>query len=210
MVTQQKFPPNAGIAIGPILFILALLGVLAAVMASGGGGFQTAGSEDRITNDVVAQANLIRNTINECNLQYKMAVSTGSVNPPASNDYYPTSDTSTGTIVRNITCTPMGGTPMWVDKLLPPPTSGFNEWTYIDAWSATPSDDHGRCFWTTPTSGSTPTVVDGLTRAATKFNSSTAFSSTSEVIYDPSSTSQKFVVWITLPASGTPDSHCVP
>ena len=52
-------------------------------------------------------------------------------------------------------------------------------------------------------------VTSGLTRAASKFNSSTAYSATSEVIYNPASTSQKFVVWITMP-TGSADSHCLP
>jgi type II secretory pathway pseudopilin PulG len=38
-----KRPPNAGIAIGPILFIVAILGILAAAIAAGSGSF-TAGS----------------------------------------------------------------------------------------------------------------------------------------------------------------------
>src|SRR5580698_4104592 len=36
---EQRFPPDAGIAIGPILFIIAILGILAAAIAAGSGSF---------------------------------------------------------------------------------------------------------------------------------------------------------------------------
>src|SRR5579859_5398129 len=110
-MSHNRFSSSAGIAIGPILFVIALLAILAAVMAGGGGDFQVAGGADRITADIGAQANLIRNTINECNLQYMLAVSTGSVAPSA--DTYPLSDTSTGTAVSALTCNPTGGNSLW-------------------------------------------------------------------------------------------------
>ena len=37
--TEQRFTPNAGIAIGPILFIVAILAILAAAIAAGSGSF---------------------------------------------------------------------------------------------------------------------------------------------------------------------------
>jgi type II secretory pathway pseudopilin PulG len=43
IITTRKYPHNAGIAIGPILFIVAILGILAAAIAAGSGSF-TAGS----------------------------------------------------------------------------------------------------------------------------------------------------------------------
>jgi len=210
----EKLHPSSGIAIGPILFVLAILALLAAVMASGGGDFQVAGAADNTTNNIVAQASLIRSTINQCNMQYLISVSSGTINPVASGDYYPT---PTGA-VSALLCSPIGSTnTIWNDltlgnKLLPPPSSGFNAWQYVDAWSATPASDGGRCIYTTP-SGASPknneATVVGLTRAAAKFNSSTTYSSSTEVIYDPASTSQKFIVWITLP-QGTPNSNCLP
>ncbi len=206
MSRQKRFSSQAGIAIGPILFIIALLAILAAVMAGGGGDFQTATVSDRITNDVAAQVNLIRNTINECNLQYLLAVSTGSVAP--SSDTYPTSDPSNGTLVSAVVCNPTGSASLWGDKLLPPPTKGLNPWTYIDASGS----GGGRCIWATPTEASPlgdTALVAGLVRAASKFNSSAAYSATTEVIYDPTSASQKFIAWIS-PPTGSADSHCLP
>lgn len=206
MSESQRFSPSAGIAIGPILFVIALLAVLAAVMSAGNGDYQTASGADRITADIGAQANLIRNTINECNLQYTLAVSTGSVAP--TTDPYPASNTTNGTAVSALLCDPTGTSSLWGAILLPPPTTGFNAWMYIDASAS----NGGRCIWTSPSTSnpvnSSP-IVSGLTRAASKFNSSTAYSATSEAIYDPASTSQKFIVWIT-PPTGTANSHCLP
>ncbi|MDR3425651.1 MAG: hypothetical protein P4M13_11370 [Alphaproteobacteria bacterium] len=209
MNTPKKFPPSAGIAIGPILFIIALLAVLAAVMAAGNGDFQVAGNADRITDDIAAQANLIRNTINQCNLQYSLAVSTGSVAP--TSDPYPATPASG--LVASLLCDPTGGAPLWnsgtSNILMPQPTNGFNPWSYIDSGTT-----GGRCIWTTPTSSDpkgSSSIVSGLTRAAAKFNASTAATANSEVIYNPASDSQKFVVWITMPASpASADSHCLP
>ena len=217
MTSSPRFSRSSGIAIGPILFVIALLALLAAVMATGGGDFQVAGGADRITADIGAQANLIRNTINECNMQYTLGVSTGSVAPVVSGDYYPTSAGS-GTPVSALGCTPMSTASIWNTStstiLLPQPTSGFNAWNYIDAWSITPASNGGRCIWTTPSLANPSTnlqITSGLTRAASKFNATPAYSATSEVIYDPASTSQKFIVWITMPSpSGSPNSNCLP
>ena len=68
---MQRFSSNAGIAIGPILFVIALLGILAAVIAAGTGDFGTATVADRAYNDIYSQANLIRTKINECNLEIR-------------------------------------------------------------------------------------------------------------------------------------------
>ena len=175
-------------------------------MAAGNGDFQVAAGADRITADTVAQANVIRNTINECNLQYTLSVSTGSINP--TTDPYPLSNTSTGTLVSALVCDPTGTGSLWGAILLPPPTMGFNAWMYIDS----SGNGGGRCIWSSPSTSnpsSNSQVTTGLTRAATKFNSSTAYSASTEVIYNPASASQKFIVWITQP-TGTANSNCLP
>lgn len=206
---HQRFSSSAGIAIGPILFVLALLGVVAMVMAQGGNNFTSVSVIDRVTADVVSQANLIRNTISTCNMQYQMSQTlAGSAAP---DDVYPFgSALGTATAVRDLVCNPTGGASLWganAGILFPPPTRGFNEWQYINAGLA-----GGRCIWTTSTAA-TPlndkALVAGLTRAASKFNSSTSADGTHEVVYDPASASQKFIVWVT-PPTGTADSNCVP
>ena len=214
---SSRLPASAGIAIGPILFILAMLALLGVVMASGNGDFQTAGGADRITADIVTQANLIRSTISQCNLQYVINVSTatsGGSYAPVS-DPYPLSALPGGTLVSALLCDPMGGSPapsLWNNAtsaiLLPQPTKGFNPWMYIDDSVA----GGGRCIWALPSSGGAlgnSQITSGLSRAASKFNSAATNLGTNEVIYDPASTSQKFVVWIT-PPSGTPNSNCLP
>jgi hypothetical protein len=214
---------EAGIAIGPILFVIALLAILAAVMAAGFGDFGTAGISDRVTADIVSQANLIRTKINECNVMY---------GTNQNYDGYPSSDPSNGTLVSALDCT--GDTAqslpanLWSGArtaMLPQPTTGFSNWNYINTDNCTlsgysclgGSTAGGRCIWIVPTV-SNPSqsagLVQGLTKAAGKFTNQTSCNNsgtpcTSEVIYDPSSSSQKFVLWISLP-TGTPDSHCLP
>jgi hypothetical protein len=205
MTRNRKFHPSAGIAIGPILFMIAMLAVLAMVMSSGGGGFQTVGITDRIANDIAAQSNLIRSTINSCNMEYILAASTRSVATAA--DPYPDS-IAAGTNVSALVCDPMGGAPLWGAALmLPPPTRDFSVWKYVNA-----GDSGGRCFWTTPTVANPKTnqaVKQGLIRAASKFNSAAANDGDHEVVYNPASDSQKFIVFITMP-TGAIDSNCAP
>src|ERR1700733_8656226 len=61
---------EAGIALGPILFILAILAMIGAVLSAGSGGFSSAGTTDRVAADIASQANLIRSKVNECYLMY--------------------------------------------------------------------------------------------------------------------------------------------
>jgi len=201
---MNRFPSNAGIAIGPILFMLAVLGVIAAVVSAGGGsGLGSAGVADRITADVVGQANLIRSKIGECYMQYIVNGTNYATAAPCLNDAYPCSDQTNGTDVAALTCPndPLTGggdqQSLWTGlrfASLPIATKGFANWTYINA-----GESGGRCIWTAPASGA-GSAEEGLTRAAKKFSSQ-------EVAYDPASNTQKFVVFITKP-TGAVDSHC--
>jgi type II secretory pathway pseudopilin PulG len=202
-VRMRRSPPDAGFAIGPILFVLALLGILAAVIAAGSGDFSTASVADRVYNDIYSQANLIRTKINECNLKW------GTNN---NGDGYPASDPA-GTLVCALACigdpsaaqggndcagNPMTQQNLWNGMrpaLLPPPTSGFNQWNYVNAGSS-----GGRCIWTQPSATASQGVIAGLTKAASKFSSQ-------EVTYDSAGNSQNFVIWITVP-TGAPSSLC--
>ncbi|MGE4352096.1 MAG: hypothetical protein AB7E52_07910 [Bdellovibrionales bacterium] len=202
---MNRLDSTAGIAIGPILFILAMLGILASLFASDtGGSLGTASVSDRITNDVVAQANLIRSKISECQMQYLINGTNNATDASCPNDPYPCSDQTNGTTVASLTCPndPLDGSSersLWTGlrvASLPPATKGFNDWTYMNA-----GESGGRCIWTKPISSSSGAIKSGLKRAAAKFTSQ-------EVDYDESSSSQKFVVFITRP-TGTVDSHCV-
>lgn len=201
---KERLPVDAGIAIGPILFVLALLGVLASVMSSGvSGSFGRAGNADRITNDIVGQTNLIRNKILECEMQYEIKGENNATGTCA-GDPYPCSDQTNGTLVGDLTCPndPLNGgaeRSLWTGlrvASLPPPTQGFAAWRYMNGGTS------GRCIWTAPTSGNNnKAAVEGLTRAASRFTSQ-------EIRYDPASNSQKFVVIITPPSSGSLPSQC--
>lgn len=208
---QKRFSPSAGIAIGPILFVLALLGVVATIMASSGNNFQSVGIIDRINSDIVSQANLIRNTIGTCNLQYQMARSMSGSAAALPDDEYPFgSALGTATAVKDLVCNPTGGASLWGTNsgiLFPPPTRNFTEWMYVNGGAS-----GGRCIWAAPSTANPKgdnAVVAGLTRAAAKFNSAATADMTHEVLYDPASNSQKFIVWIT-PPTGVINSNCEP
>jgi hypothetical protein len=212
---HPRFHSQAGIAIGPILFVIALLGILAVVISSDRGGFGTAIVSDRITADIQSQASLIRTKIIECNIKYGTNLN---------GDGYPASDTSNGTAVSALNCEgdPAGLQNLWNGSratVLPPPTGGFSSWTYINTNGSGlgGTATGGRCIWIVPTlpnpSGNSG-LVDGLKKAADKFTHQTTCTNATtcgatEVLYDPSSASQKFVLWISIP-TGNPDSHCLP
>jgi hypothetical protein len=205
---------QSGIAIGPILFVIAMLAVLAVAMQSGGGGFGQASVTDRISADISTQANLIRAKITECN----------TVHGTDSNyDGYPSSlsgGTVTPTLVKNLNCNgdTAGQQNLWTgarNTSYPPPTTGFSDWYYVNTNSAGlgGTATGGRCIYIKPTSSGQQTnsgLVAGLTKAVSKFTHSTTNDGASEINYDPASSSQKVVLWITVPAQGSEDSNCVP
>jgi type II secretory pathway pseudopilin PulG len=200
---MKRLSSDAGIAIAPILFVIALLALLATVIAAGTGDFNTATVADRSYNDLYSQANLIRAKINECNLKY------GTNN---NGDGYPP-DTTTPTAVCALTClgdpntaetgndcqgNPVTEQNLWEGirpALLPPPTTGFNQWYYTNAGTT-----GGRCIWTQPSGGASGGILAGLAKTASRFSSQ-------EVIYNPSGSTERLVIWITIP-TGVADSHC--
>jgi len=228
-IPATRFQPYSGIAIGPILFIIAILGIIAAFMASGNSGFNTAAVADRITADVSTQANLIRTKILECNTirstnnnydGYPCSFSNLATNPSCSTS----GATLAAVAVSALTCPgdPSGSQSLWTGARplsLPTPTSGFAAWNYINTNTTGlgGSPTGGRCIWIAPTlsnPSSNAGIVQGLTNAANKFTNQTTCSSqatcaTTDVIYNPASTSQKFILWITTPTS-TPNSNCLP
>jgi hypothetical protein len=202
---------QAGFAIGPILFVLALLALIGGIMAASGGGFGSASIIDRVAADISSQTNLMRNVVNECNAQYLSFVKLKQTEDSTyveDSDPFPHSAAG-GTLASALLCDPLGTQSLWANVAYPPLPLGFNNWMYMDASSS----GGGRCVYITPTVKNNG-ILDGLTKASLKFtvqsscnNSGTPCSS--EVIYDPSSASLKFALWITLP-TGTPDSHCMP
>lgn len=181
-----RWSRQSGIAIGPILFVLALLGVLAAFFASDMGGMGGAAREDTITATLAAQANLIRSKFNECNMV---------------RNSWPAGD-GTGMLVTAVTCPgdPAGQDNLWTgarpNQLAPPPT-GFNQWTYYDYSGS----GGGRCVKIAPAAATDPAVKNGVRRAAAKFTSQ-------EADYDSGGAAQSLVIWITSP-SGAAGANCV-
>lgn len=177
---------RAGIAIGPILFVIALLGILAAFFASDMGSMGGAGREDTITATLAAQANLIRSKFNECNM-----IRSG----------WPAGD-GTGALVTTVTCPgdPSGQDNLWTgarpNQLAPAP-QGFNNWTYYDYSGS----GGGRCVKIAPVSGSDPSTKAGIRRAFGKFTSQ-------EADYDSNGVAQSLVIWITRPV-GAAGANCV-
>jgi hypothetical protein len=210
---MQRFSTSAGIAIGPILFVIALLGILATVASSGIGNFGMATTTDRVSADLYSQANLIRSKINECYMQSLNKESSALVDnseaPPfdgaasrCPHDPYPCSSAD-GTDVEDLTCPydPLNGEGnqpnVWTGVRLaqmPPPTPGFNAWQYMNAGNA-----GGRCFWTSPISPGSA-VNAGIAKVASKFSSQ-------EAAYDTGSDSQKIVIFVT-PPSGEVNENC--
>lgn len=218
MRQPTRFSPESGIALGPILFVLAILGILTAVLSAGTGSFGIAGTTDRIAADIPTQANLIRAKINECNMMY----GTGAQPDGSRQNYdgYPSSG-GVSIAVTSVTCSgdATGLTNIWSGARtanLPPPTNGFNSWNYINSNSTGLGGNatKGRCIWIQPSSSNpigNAGIVAGLTRAAKKFTTSTSNDYASEVNYDATKTNQRFIVWITLPVSpATPTTDCTP
>lgn len=204
---NNRAPSDAGIAIGVVLFVIALLAVLAIAMSSGSNTVGSTVVTDRVRSDVKTQANLIRAKIMECN-QY-------SAERGELGDKYPysnasgTSFSTTPQLVSSLNCLafvsetttlPSGLTHLWTgahQATLGPPSNGLDEWYYVNAGSV-----GGRCIRIQPLAGSVNDtgIRTGLSQAFSAFSSQ-------EGIYAPGSSSQRFILWITAP-SGTPDSNC--
>lgn len=148
-----------GIAIGPILFIIALLAIIVMAMSSGMGNFGMSTTVDRIKSDVRGQANLIRSKVQECYMTTMGATSFG----------YPDGPTPSGTKVIDLTCPgdPTGQQNIWTGARptsLPATPQNFSDWVYFNY-------NKGRCIRLTP-AGAAATqaaVQEGLTQVAKYF-----------------------------------------
>jgi hypothetical protein len=188
---NSRHSPQAGIAIGPILFVIAIMAVIGIAMSSSSNFTTSTITPDRVTADIRSQANLIRSKILEC---YTNGYDRGDL-----VDKYPAS-TGTGTLVEALECPSYnsGSENLWSGQSpasLPPPTNGFEKWYYVNAGVS-----GGRCIRIQPTSASDVGLKNGLAQVATSF-------STMELVYDPNSVSQRFILWITRP-SGSPSTDC--
>jgi hypothetical protein len=200
-------PRNAGIAIGPILFVVALLGIIAGVMASAGGGFTTAGQTDTAISDLRAQISLIRGKISECN----MMAGSKEGECPAETDRWPKpagtalgAEDTTPALVSDIECPcdPSGEKNLWTgvrNLQMPPPPKNFGPWYYVNA----KTDGGGICMRIQPVAAaaSGAAIKEALAKVATYYRA------TEEIEYDPGSVSQRLIVWIKRP-TGVADAGC--
>jgi hypothetical protein len=152
----MKHPTNSGIAIGPILFVVAILGVLGVMLSSGTGSMSSNTTVDRIKTELRGQANLIRAKMQEC---YMITMGNSGFGHPAGSN----------TDVSAVSCPgdPSGQQNLWRGARpasLPPTIPGFGEWKYYNYAT-------GRCI-SIATSSSSPSqaVKDGLNTLAALFN----------------------------------------
>lgn len=184
---------QAGIAIGAILFVLALLAVIAAAITNSSNFMGTTITPDRLSAELKSQAHLIRNKILEC---FTNGYDRGEL-----ADKYPSSS-GNGTLVSALECPSYGtGTEsLWTGQSpasFPAKPSGLDDWYYVNAGAS-----GGRCIRIQPSAGNTSDVgiLGGLGQAASAFSSM-------ELVYDSGSGSKRFILWITRP-SGAASADC--
>lgn len=199
MILSRPFKDESGVAVGVILFVIAILAVVAIAFSAGGNFIGSTLNIDRVSKEVRAQGDLIRAKINECYKNINAIDHSGGDYYPTSN--YPTS-TGSGTLVESLTCPTYGSgmDNLWTGQspaTLPNPPTGFEKWVYVNA-----GDSGGRCIRIQPLSGfvNDPSVKQGLVEAAGAFSGL-------ELTFDPNSSSQRFILWLTKP-SGAASADC--
>jgi hypothetical protein len=185
MRPRPRLSPAAGIAIGPILFILALLAVIAVAISSGSGGFTGSATSDRTSVQLRTQANLIRAKIMECE-----TLTRGNMNAD-----FPAPD-GTPTEVAKLDCPgdPAGRRNLWQGARaasLPAAPEGFQPWIFVN------HGEDGRCIRIQPEAkkAGQAAIRAGISAAASAF-------SDIERTYDADSADQKLIIWITRPETG--------
>jgi hypothetical protein len=194
-----RFSRSSGIAVGIVLFVLAIIAAVATAFSAAGNFTGSTINIDRIKNEVRGQANLIYTKINECYLNVK------DVNHSGGSDYstanYPAS-VGNGTLVENLDCPTYGASTqnIWTGQSqtpYPPAPDGLGPWYYVNA-----GDVGGRCIRIQPPAGlvNDPSIRQGLIEAAAGF-------SDFERSFDSSSSSQRLIFWITRP-TGAASADC--
>ena len=252
--SSSRFHSSSGIVIGPILFVIFLLGILTVAVASSPNNFGIILSVDKITNEVYTQANLIRNTIIKCKTEFDIRRNLASFGekqlcPRPKGGGYPLS-LDVGSSIEDLRCSSLAqairdtgecgffindafvsdsnpseiGASIWAsgtDDIIPPTgiNKEFTEWKYVNDME----NGGGVCFWIAPRNPDTsnPAFIEGLQRAADKFrraktmdgsidnNIDNNIKNNSEVIFDPSAPSQKFIFWLVPPSAGI-NPNCEP
>lgn len=192
---SPRLHPESGIAIGIILFVVAMMAVLGIAISSSGNFMGTTVTPDRVSAEIKSQANLIRSKLLEC-YSYGRATERGDL-----SDLYPTT-TGNGTTIDALDCPSYsaGQQNIWTGQSpasLPATPTGFDAWVFVNAGAVA-----GRCIRIQPASGFATDVgiKNGLAQVANNFSSN-------ELVYDSNSSSQRFILWITRP-SGVASADC--
>jgi len=202
-VFEKRLSSQSGIAIGIILFVLVLIGVISVAVSASGNFMGTTVTPDRINVEIKSQANLIRTKITECIQNATMRLDANFTNPGGGGytSPFPLS-TGTGTAIEAVDCPSYGSgvQNLWKGQAplqLPPAPQGFDKWYYVNA-----GDMGGRCIRIQPTAANVadPGVKQGIGNAASTFTDM-------ERVYDPAGASQRLIIWITKP-TGTTSADC--
>ena len=233
---KRDIKSNAGIAIGPILFIVAIMAVIAVAVSSATGGFSTVLSADKIESEVFNQASLIRNKIIKCKAEFDLRRNLSSFSgkqlcPNPDGGGFPVS-LEEGSRIDELMCSSLVqvlkdsggeccfwqddgcenlnvvsiGDSIWEDAVPPSGMSGFKPWKYINDIK----NGGGICFWI-EANFKNDTVSEGFARAALKFRHSNSvadgIANYSEVIVS----ADKFIMWIVPPADEFKvNANCTP
>ncbi len=180
---------DAGLVVGPIIWILGIVAALALLVGQGSADFGAAITSDRISETLTAQASLIRSKIFECWLVTQGRPSAGWPTTPASG------------LASDLLCPgdPAGSQSLWTGArpaMFPAAVTGFSSWQYAYSPSGSiagcgpAGNSGGICIWTQPliqSNASNPAFVSGVAAASGKF-------SPAEGNVDPSTL--RFTLWI--------------
>ncbi len=188
---MQRHSIRSGIAIGPILFIIAILAVLAGAISLSTGGSGSASMSDRINVELRTQANLFRAKVLECDMITRGNAGAGF---PATPSGTPTMDRvdcpgDTGSN-KNLWTGPRPAT-------FPVTPGGMQPWVYCNDGAGT------ICISICPitaNAAATP-VRAALSRAVANFSGS-------EISYDSASTDQRISVFIIRNGSAVCPGTC--
>ena len=197
----SRLNASAGIAIGPILFVIFILGIIATAFSSSSSVFTSAVSTDKISSDIVVQTNLIKSAVSSCRTRSILKIALSRGNPgeacliPSGRGYpvfIPYAYPSRG-LIRDLVCSPLieRVNDSRVCEFLTDSSSlqNFSIWKSEGHYTVLPpppkgfkeweyinaesdSSHGGICAWIAPENPEANNIIEeGLKRAAAKFNS---------------------------------------
>ena len=201
-MTRPTLPAAAGIAVAPILFVIAIIGVIIAALSAGGNSLGGAAiREDRVIADLGGQIDLIRAKIDECVMLTRQQPTYANPNP-VQYTYPGNTQLDTPIAVSALNCPgdPAGRQNLWTGarpSALPAPPSGFAAWQYVN--HGNPDDGvspGGICIRIQALAAQAgDTMLQAAVAAVLKRYSAGEYTFTN--------TGQPLVFWIKRPVSGT-------